>query len=87
MAAARDRPGFRIAVFDDRRGNTEGEEEEKLLAFWPSDTPLREQIAAVGLIQAMAAFMGTFAGVRPTAKSTSPMHVTFFTLDLTHCMC
>ena len=64
MAAARDRPDFRIAVFDERRGNAEGEEEEKVLAFWPSDTPLRQQIAAVGLIQAMSAFMGTFTGVR-----------------------
>lgn len=68
MTAPRQGLGFRIAVFDDRRGNTEGDEEEKLLAFWPSDTPTREQTAAVGLIQAMAAFMGTFAGVRPTAN-------------------
>ena len=64
MAATREGPGFRIAVFDEQRGNAEGREEDKVLAFWPPDTPPQEQIVAVGLVQAMAAFMGTFAGVR-----------------------
>ena len=62
-APSREGPGFRIAVFDDRRGNDEGNEEDKILAFWPPETPPRVQVAAVGLIQAMAAFMGTFAEV------------------------
>ena len=60
----REQPGIQVAVFDDRRGNTEGSEADKLLAFWPSDTPDREQAAAVGLVQAMAAFMANFCGVR-----------------------
>ena len=74
-------PGFSIAVFDDRRGNNEGNEEDKILAFWPPETPSHEQAAAVGLIQAMAAFMGTFGGVHSLPflfpkPSTSDMYET-----------
>jgi hypothetical protein len=67
----REQPGIRVAVFDDRRGNTEGTEADKVLAFWPADTAEREQVAAVGLVQAMAAFMANFSGVRSPAPAIS----------------
>ncbi len=67
----REQPGIRVAFFDDRRGNTEGGEADKLLAFWPTDTPEREQAAAVGLVQAMAAFMANFSGVCGCALAAS----------------
>lgn len=55
---------FQLAVFDISRGNREGHEEEKIIAWSPSDTPLQEQLSNAGLLQAMLQLGGYFSDVR-----------------------
>lgn len=47
---------FQLVVFDARRGNTEGEEADKLLGFYPESTPLAERISLAGLVQGLHMF-------------------------------
>lgn len=47
---------FQLLVFDSRRGNKEGEEEDKLLGFYPDATPLDERISLAGLLQGLHTF-------------------------------
>lgn len=55
------RPGpLQLFVYDSRRGNCEGVEEEKILSFYPSSTPNDDQLVAVGLSQALSTFISTF---------------------------
>lgn len=51
---------FRICIFDDRRGQQEGHEGDKILAFHPSSAPINSRIAAVGFAQAVMAFASVF---------------------------
>lgn len=53
---------FQLFVYDSRRGNTESTEKEKLLAFYPTDTNIDEQLSIVGLAQTIALFSATFSG-------------------------
>ena len=61
-------PKFRIcmAVCDTRRGRKEGEESEKVLAFYPSSASQGLRTAIVGLGQAFSSFSSSFS---PTTKS------------------
>ncbi len=52
-----------LLVFDARRGNTEGLDHDRLLGFYPSDTPGDRQAGVAGLMQAMLAFAGDFSQV------------------------
>ena len=52
---------FQLCVFDDRRGGQEGQEADKVLAFFPPDTPLHEQCSVVGLVQAVQALFSSFS--------------------------
>ena len=63
--AAEDKPSrpLQLCIFDDRRGEKEGQEQDKILAFYPATTPANEQASAVGLVQAMMAFTSTFGPV------------------------
>lgn len=56
---------FRICIFDDRRGQQEGHEGDKILAFHPSSAPINSRIAAVGFAQAVMAFASVFDKVWP----------------------
>jgi hypothetical protein len=49
-----------LAAYDTRRGQAEGREAEKLLAFFPPNAPPAMQSAVVGLAQAVTMFAGTF---------------------------
>ena len=51
---------LRLCLFDDRRGQTEGEEADKILGFYPSNTPADKQAAMVGFTQALVAFTSMF---------------------------
>ena len=51
---------LKLCIFDDRRGQTEGEEADKILAFYPSSTPNDARTAAVGFTQALLAFTSVF---------------------------
>jgi First Longin domain of INTU, CCZ1 and HPS4 len=69
---SKDGPDFQLAVFDDRRGNREGNQDEKLLAFYPAGTPVHEQESAVGLIQALIAFTQVFGTVGTAYAPATP---------------
>jgi len=47
---------MKLCVFDRSRGQEEGEEADKILFFFPSATPLQEQITLVGLWEGLLAF-------------------------------
>jgi hypothetical protein len=53
-----------LAVFDDRRGQREGQEAEKVLCFHPTSAALPARIAIVGLAQALTGFTAYFTPVR-----------------------
>ena len=40
---------LQLCIFDDRRGEKEGQEADKILGFYPSNTPPDSQAALVGL--------------------------------------
>ena len=52
-----------LLIFDSRRGNREGEEMRKILAFYPADTPVVEQITLAGLLQGLLLFSANFSQV------------------------
>jgi hypothetical protein len=49
-----------ISFFDSSRGHTEGEEHDKILAFYPPNTSTNVQCSIVGLAQAVITFSNTF---------------------------
>lgn len=49
-----------LAAYDARRGNAEGAEADKVLAFYPVTAPPPMQSSLVGLAQAATMFAGTF---------------------------
>ncbi len=59
---------FQLLVFDSRRGNNEGEEENKVLGFYPDSAPLRERVSLAGLLQGLHMFSGSFG--RPQVRQT-----------------
>jgi hypothetical protein len=60
---------FQLLVFDSRRGNNEGEEEDKVLGFYPDSTPLNERVSLAGLLQGLHIFSGSLK--RPQVGKTS----------------
>ena len=54
-------PPLRVAVWDARRGDKEGREQEKMLCYYPSSIPVTSQINHVGFAQACAMFAEHFA--------------------------
>eukprot|EP00884_Botryococcus_braunii_P020596 jgi/Botrbrau1/721/Bobra.160_2s0044.1 len=52
---------FQLCIFDERRGQIEGEEGDRILAYFPPETPAVDQTALVGLVQAMLAFTSLFS--------------------------
>eukprot|EP00803_Ostreobium_quekettii_P010570 evm.model.scf_1170.1 EVM.evm.TU.scf_1170.1 scf_1170:11133-14270(+) len=54
------RAPLQLFAFDDRRGNREGAESDKVLAFYPPELPIDDQLGTVGLAQALVTFMTTF---------------------------
>ena len=66
----------RVFVFDERLGAREGDEGEKVLAFFPSGTSANDMASAIGLVEGVAGFVSPFAPVpsdrRPTPPSRRP---------------
>jgi len=56
-----------IFLFDDRRGEKEGQESDKVLGYYPASTPADQQTSAIGLAQAILTFNNTFQPVRTTS--------------------
>lgn len=53
-----------LLVFDTRRGNREGQEIEKVLAFHPADTPPVQQVTTAGLLHGLLLFSSNFSQAR-----------------------
>lgn len=53
--------GIMLAVYDTRRGQQDGREAEKILAFYPPTAPDVMQSSIVGLAQALTMFAGVHA--------------------------
>ncbi|KAK9790937.1 hypothetical protein WJX73_002911 [Symbiochloris irregularis] len=51
---------FKLCLYDDRRGQVEGQEHEKILAFYPSTASLLSRTSLIGFAQAMKAFTSVF---------------------------
>ena len=70
-----------LLVFDSRRGNREGEEEAKVLAFHPAGTPAVEQISIAGLLQGLLLFSSNFSEVGARPAGGQPGGLTAEALD------
>ena len=57
---------FQLCIFDERRGEQEGQEQDKILGYYPAQVPLQEQGSVVGLAQALLTFTNTFQPVWPS---------------------
>jgi hypothetical protein len=53
----------------------EGQEIDKVLAFYPPEVAPNEQTALVGLVQAMLAFTSLFSPVRPPPSPLCHSHL------------
>ena len=55
---------YQVVLFDSSKGNEEGKEIEKVIAWYPSDCTQCEKVQSVGLLQALIQFSGVFDEVR-----------------------
>ena len=72
----RERPppsSLQLCLLDTRRGQQEGHEADKVLAFYPDATAADDRASVVGLFLATNAFCSIFSQVLPLASQvTSP---------------
>lgn len=70
---------MKLCVFDRSRGQEEGEEAEKILFFFPTATPLQEQVTLVGLWEGLLAFSRwAKLPVDPVSSLPQCRHTDFF---------
>lgn len=60
-------PELQLLVFDTRRGNAEGQEQDKLLAFFPPGLPPVQQSGLAGLLHGLLLFTSNFTGTPVSA--------------------
>lgn len=65
-------------MFDIRRGQREGDEADKILAFHPSAVNLNLQKGFVGFAEAAIAFSSTFSKVLNVMRLETPQHLNSF---------
>ena len=63
----------RVFVFDERLGAREGDEGEKVLAFFPSALPRTTWRSAIGLVEGVAGFVSPFAPVPSGPSPDAPL--------------
>ena len=64
----------KVFVFDTRRGKKEGEELDKLLAFFPPSATAEQQQAAAGLAEALTGLTGLFSPEAPLQSLVAALH-------------
>lgn len=47
---------MKLCMFDLRRGQTEGQELDKILFFYPADLPITNQLSVIGLSEGLITF-------------------------------
>lgn len=55
-------PELQLLAFDTRRGNAEGQEQDKLLACFPPGLPPVQQSGLAGLLHGLLLFSANFTG-------------------------
>jgi len=63
-----------VFVYDTTRGVREGEELDKLLAFYPASASAEQQQAAAGLAEALAGLSSIFSAGVPLQSLTAVLH-------------
>jgi hypothetical protein len=67
-------PPVLVFVFDTQRGAREGEEQDKILAFYPAVASAEQQQAAAGLAEALTGLTGIFSPGAPLQSLTATLH-------------
>ena len=67
-------PQVKVFVFDTRRGKKEGEELDKLLAFYPPSATAEQQQASAGLAEALTGLTGLFSPEAPLQSLAAALH-------------
>ncbi|KAL3630199.1 Vacuolar fusion protein CCZ1 A [Castilleja foliolosa] len=65
---------IKLCVFDLRRGQTEGQELDKILFFYPADLPLSTQLSVIGLSEGLITFTRIFSPDAPCEVIEADMH-------------
>lgn len=78
------REAMKLCVFDLRRGQTEGQELDKILFFYPADLPLSTQLSVIGLSEGLITFTRLIVVIllidlfNLASQSTPLYHTSFF---------
>ncbi|KAK4394230.1 Vacuolar fusion protein CCZ1B [Sesamum angolense] len=64
----------KLCVFDLRRGQTEGQELDKILFFYPADLPLSAQLSVIGLSEGLVTFTRIFSPEAPCEVIEAEVH-------------
>ncbi|KAL8472103.1 hypothetical protein ACS0TY_028721 [Phlomoides rotata] len=65
---------MKLCVFDLRRGQTEGQELDKILFFYPADLPLSTQLSVIGLSEGLVTFTRIFSPEAPCEVIEAERH-------------
>lgn len=65
---------MKLCVFDLRRGQTEGQELDKILFFYPADLPLSTQLSVIGLSEGLVTFTRIFSPDAPCEVIEAERH-------------
>ncbi|PIM98917.1 putative myrosinase precursor [Handroanthus impetiginosus] len=65
---------MKLCVFDLRRGQTEGQELDKILFFYPADLPLPVQLSVIGLSEGLITFTRIFSPEAACEVIEAEMH-------------
>lgn len=61
---------LQLLVFDARRGNKEGQEDDKVLAWYPPGLPPTHQSGLAGLLHGLLLFTANFTGAQASQAHT-----------------
>ncbi|XP_057783788.1 vacuolar fusion protein CCZ1 homolog B-like isoform X2 [Salvia miltiorrhiza] len=70
--------GMKLCMFDLRRGQTEGQELDKILFFYPADLPLTTQLSVIGLSEGLITFTRIFSPDAPCEVIEAEKHCHVF---------
>ena len=75
MSPKQELPRYRLqlCVFDSQRDYPEGQEAQRILAYYPKDCPVDEQTAVVGLAEALVTFANNFDQASALSAHVSPV--------------
>ncbi|KAL1558288.1 Vacuolar fusion protein CCZ1 B [Salvia divinorum] len=72
------REAMKLCMFDLRRGQTEGQELDKILFFYPADLPLTTQLSVIGLSEGLITFTRVFSPDAPCEVIEAEKHCHVF---------